>query len=106
MPGKPMLMRHIDSIRESLDLDASDRAKLVLTLGERGLSLDLGCLACGDLLEWVASKQQWQCPECDQETTDQEAAAFVKACYEALGAVLNVADEGKVRRWLRERMGI
>jgi len=106
MSDKSILMRYLDDIRERLDLDASDRASLLLRLGAEGLVIELQCLVCGDLLEWVASKQQWQCPECNQETTDQEAAAFVKACYEALGAVLNVADEGKVRRWLRGRTGI
>lgn len=103
---KSMWMRHLESIRSNLNIDASDRVQLTLSLGDKGLSIELECLVCGDLLEWVASKQLWSCPECHQDTTDQEAAVFVRACYDALETVLSVSDEGKVRRWLRERTGI
>ena len=106
MPKQSISLKHFESIRSDLNIDASDRVRLALSLGDEGLSIELECVVCGDLLEWVASKQLWSCPECHQDTTDQEAAAFVRACYGALETVLSVSDEGKVRRWLRERMGI
>jgi len=114
MTGKPMLLRDLERLRPHLHVPAFDRVRVLIAGDSGNLRLDLECIACEDLLEWDASKGWWVCPGCQQETTDREGAALLRACYKGLGEVLGettddgeTEDEGKgIGRWVQKFMGI
>jgi len=109
MVGKPMLFKDIESMRTRLTIPAFDRVRVLLSAEDRKLRVDLECVACEELLEWVSSKSWWVCPECNQETTDTEVEKLLRSCYEGLGEILGrtetETDEGQgIGQWVRTLM--
>ncbi len=110
-----MLVRDIERMRDSLNIQAFERVRVLIGAAEGKLGLELECIACEELLEWSVAKGWWICPVCQQETTDREGGELIRACYEGLGEVLGETDDGEtdevqkddgkgVRRWLRRLM--
>lgn len=111
-----MLVRDIERLRKALDIPAFERVRVLIGATDNKLGLELECIACEELLEWSTAKGWWVCPACQQETTDDEGAELLRACYRGLGEVLgeagaetgNEPDEGKstdVRKGLGRWLG-
>ena len=82
-------------LRNKLLLDQRETFRLVLSPG-----MEVECIACDAVVEWVQSDMHWKCPECTQELTEPELRVLAKSAHKVLANFVEHHDKRQGRGFL------